>query len=126
MTERYQIYKCNICGNIVEVLNAGGGTLVCCGEPMVLLEEQTADWKNEKHVPVVEDKGDGKVEVVVGSTLHPMAEDHWIQWIEVIADGKTQRKYLNPGDEPKATFVVKDTANLIAREFCNKHSLWKN
>jgi superoxide reductase len=126
LAERYQIYKCDKCGNIVEILDGGQGQLVCCGEPMILLEEQTADWKNEKHVPVIKDKGEGKVKVIVGSTLHPMVEDHWIEWIEIIADGKVQRKYLNPGDEPKAKFKVKDASNIIAREYCNKHGLWKN
>jgi superoxide reductase len=125
MTERHQIYRCEICGNIVDVLHIGKGELVCCGEPMILLKEQTADWKNEKHVPVIKDKGEGKVKVIVGSTLHPMTEDHWIEWIEVIADGKVQRKFLNPGDEPKAKFYVKDASKIIAREYCNKHGLWK-
>ena len=124
MAKRHEIYKCDLCGNIVEVLDGGKGQLVCCGEPMKLLEEQTADWKNEKHVPVVE-KEENKVKVVVGSTLHPMVEDHWIEWIEVIADGKVQRKYLNPGDEPKAKFKVKNAENIIVREYCNKHGLWK-
>ena len=124
MAKRHEIYKCDLCGNIVEILDGGKGQLVCCGEPMKLLEEQTADWKNEKHVPVVE-KEENKVKVIVGSTLHPMVEDHWIEWIEIIADGKVQRKYLNPGDEPKAKFKVKNAENIIVREYCNKHGLWK-
>jgi len=124
MAKRYEIYKCDKCGNIVDVLHGGPGQLVCCGEPMKLFEEQTADWKNEKHVPAVE-KLENKIKVVVGSTLHPMVEDHWIEWIEVIADGKIQRKYLNPGDEPVAIFKVKDADNIIVREYCNKHGLWK-
>ena len=123
MAKRYEIYKCDMCGNIVEVLDGGKGQLVCCGEPMVLKEEQTADWKNEKHVPAVE-KEENKLKVVVGSTLHPMAEDHWIEWIEVIAGGKVQRKYLKPGDEPKAKFKVKGD-DYVVREYCNKHGLWK-
>ncbi|NHJ84762.1 MAG: desulfoferrodoxin [Asgard group archaeon] len=127
MAERHQIYKCKICGNIVEVLHGGKGTLVCCGEPMVLLEEQTADWKNEKHVPVVEKKDDG-VEVIVGSTLHPMVADHWIEWIEINVGNKVYRQDLKPGDEPKAYFKLKlkGDEKIIAREHCNKHGLWKN
>ncbi|NHJ87086.1 MAG: desulfoferrodoxin [Asgard group archaeon] len=125
MAKRYEIYKCNKCGNIVEVLDGGPGQLVCCGEPMQLMQEQTADWKNEKHVPVMNKLEEGKIEVVVGSTLHPMVEDHWIEWIEVIAGDKAQRKFLKPGDEPKAKFKVKDIENIIIREYCNKHLLWK-
>ena len=130
MTEKLQIYKCEICGNIVEVLHSGQGQLVCCGEPMNLLEEKTADWKNEKHVPVVKEKKDDEgnikgIKVVVGSTLHPMEDDHYIEWIEVIKNGKAYRKFLKPGDDPKAKFKMK-AEGVIAREYCNKHGLWKN
>lgn len=125
MTEKLQVYKCEICGNIVEVLHTGAGALVCCGQPMKLLTEQTADWKNEKHVPVIEKLDDGKIKVTVGSTLHPMVNDHYIEWIEVIADEKAYRKFLKPGDEPSAKFKVKGE-KIIAREYCNKHGLWKN
>ncbi|MBN1328783.1 MAG: desulfoferrodoxin [Candidatus Heimdallarchaeota archaeon] len=125
MAKRYEIYKCDKCGNIVEILDGGQGQLVCCGEPMRLMEEQTADWKNEKHVPVMEKLDEGKIKVIVGSTLHPMIDTHWIEWIEVIAGNKTQRKYLQPGDEPIAKFKVMDTENIIIREYCNIHGLWK-
>lgn len=123
-TERLQIWKCELCGNIVESVHSGGGELVCCGQPMKLMNEQTADWKTEKHVPVIE-KVDGGVKVTVGSTLHPMAEDHYIEWIEVIVGGKEYREFLNPGDAPEAFFPV-DGENLVAREYCNVHGLWKS
>lgn len=123
MTELLEVYQCEICGNTVQVIGEGGGTLVCCGEDMVLLDEQTADSTKEKHVPVIE-KVDGGVKVVVGSTLHPMADDHYIVWIEIIADGKSCRQFLKPGDAPEATFCV-DAAEITAREYCSIHGLWK-
>jgi len=123
MVQIKQIYKCSICGNIVEVLYAGGGTLVCCGKPMELLIEKTQDQGMEKHVPVIEKTEDG-IKVKVGSVEHPMEENHYIQWIELIADGISFRKFLKPGDKPEAEFKVK-TENLEAREYCNLHGLWK-
>jgi superoxide reductase len=123
MTEVKQIYKCNICGNIVEVLHAGVGQLVCCGQPMELLKEKTEDVGLEKHVPVLE-KSNGKVKVKVGSVPHPMEDKHWIEWIELVADGKVYRKFLNPGDSPEADFEI-DAENITAREYCNIHGLWK-
>ncbi|NHJ04663.1 MAG: desulfoferrodoxin [Candidatus Heimdallarchaeota archaeon] len=125
MAEKLQIYKCEKCGNIIEVVHGGQGALVCCGEPMKLLKEQTADWKNEKHVPVIEQLEEGKIKVVVGSTPHPMTDEHYIEWIEVIQDGKAYRKFLKPGDDPKAKFKIKGEG-IIAREYCNIHGLWKN
>jgi len=123
MAAKLEIYKCEVCGNIIEVLHGGDGELVCCGEPMNKLTENTTDAAKEKHVPVIE-KIDGGYKVTVGSTLHPMVEDHYIEWIELIADGKAYRQFLNPGDEPIATFCVK--ADIVsAREHCNKHGLWK-
>lgn len=124
MEERYQVYKCNRCGNIVELLVAGGGTLVCCGEEMELLQEKRADSATEKHVPVIE-KTDNGYKVTVGSTLHPMEEKHYIQWIELVADGKTFRKYLKPGDAPQAFFNCVEASEIYAREHCNVHGLWK-
>jgi superoxide reductase len=124
MTEKLQIYKCEACGNIVEVLHTGRGELVCCGKPMVLFTGNTVDAAKEKHVPVIE-KIDGGYKVVVGEVPHPMAEDHYIEWIELIADNKSYRKYLNPGDTPEAIFYI-DAVKVIAREYCNKHGLWKN
>jgi superoxide reductase len=123
MAKRLEVYKCGVCGNIIEVLHAGKGNLVCCGQPMKLLVENTVDAAKEKHVPVIE-KVDGGVKVKVGEVAHPMEEKHWIEWVEIIANGKTYRQYLNPGDTPEATFAV--TANQItAREYCNIHGLWK-
>jgi len=123
MAEKLQIYKCMVCGNIVEVVHGGVGELVCCGQPMELLDEKTADATTEKHVPVVE-KIDGGYKVTVGSTLHPMEEKHYIEWIELLADGKAYRQFLNPGDAPQAVFNVK-AGSVTAREYCNVHGLWK-
>jgi len=123
MAEKLQIYKCSICGNIVEVLHGGAGELVCCGQPMENLAEKTADEGKEKHVPVVE-MVDGGVKVKVGSVYHPMEEKHHIEWIEILADGKAYRQFLEPGMVPEAVFNVKaDT--VVAREHCNIHGLWK-
>jgi superoxide reductase len=123
MATRLEIYKCEACGNIVEVLEGGGGELVCCGEPMKLMVENTVDAAKEKHVPVIE-KVDGGYKVSVGSVAHPMEDKHFIQWIELIADGKAYRQFLNPGDTPEATFNI--TADKVeAREYCNLHGLWK-
>jgi len=123
MTEFQGIYKCDICGNIVEVLHTGVGDLVCCGENMKLLDEKTADASTEKHVPMIEKTSDG-YKVTVGSTLHPMEEKHYIEWIELIADGKSYRQYLKPGDQPSAEFCVQ-AAKVSAREHCNIHGLWR-
>ncbi|RKY26059.1 MAG: desulfoferrodoxin [Planctomycetota bacterium] len=123
MTASLQIYKCEICGNIVEVLHEGAGELVCCGAPMKLFSENTADSATEKHVPVIE-KVDGGFKVVVGSTLHPMEEKHYIEWIEVIADRTAYRRFLKPGDAPEAVFNV-EAGEITAREYCNVHGLWK-
>ena len=124
MTERKQIYKCNICGNIVEVLHAGVGQLVCCGQPMELLTEKTTDVGLEKHVPVIEKTAKG-IKVKVGSVPHPMEQKHYIEWIEVIADGTSYRKFLNPGDKPEAEFKI-TAEKIAAREYCNIHGLWKS
>ncbi|MBS7617476.1 desulfoferrodoxin [Candidatus Bathyarchaeota archaeon] len=123
MTERRQIYRCSICGNIVEVLHAGVGQLVCCGRPMELLKEKTEDVGMEKHVPVIE-KTEKGVRLKVGSTPHPMEEKHYIEWIEVIVESATHRKFLKPGDKPEADFEVK-VDKIQAREYCNIHGLWK-
>jgi len=123
MTKKLQIYKCEICGNIVEMVHEGAGELVCCGQPMKLYEENTVDAAKEKHVPVVEKTAEG-VKVKVGSVAHPMEEKHYIEWIEVIADGKAYCQFLNPGDAPEATFaIVAD--QISARAYCNLHGLWK-
>jgi superoxide reductase len=124
MTAKLQIYKCLHCGNIVEVVHEGGGQLVCCGEPMVLVTENTVDASKEKHVPVIE-KTNGGYKVTVGSVLHPMEEKHYIEWIELITDGKTYRQFLNPGEVPEAFFNVA-AQTVTAREYCNIHGLWKS
>jgi len=118
-----QIYKCEVCGNIVEVLHTGGGTLVCCGKEMKLFQENKTDGAVEKHVPVIEKTKDGYI-VKVGSVTHPMEEKHYIEWIELIADGVSYRKFLKPGDKPEAKFYVK-AEKVEAREYCNLHGLWK-
>lgn len=119
-----EIYKCSVCGNIVEVLIVGGGELVCCNKPMELLEEKTEDEGLEKHVPVIE-KTDSGIKVKVGDVPHPMEEEHYIQFIEVIADGKIYRQELQPGQAPEAEFPIQSD-DIIAREYCNIHGLWKN
>ena len=118
-----QVYKCNVCGNIVEVIHAGGGELVCCGEPMNLLAEKQTDTGQEKHVPVIEN-ATGGLKVKVGSVPHPMEKEHYIEWVEVITDGKGCRKFLKPGDKPEADFEIKG-GDVTAREYCNVHGLWK-
>ena len=123
MAEKLQIYKCAACGNIVEVLHGGAGTMICCGASMQLLDEKTADAATEKHVPVIE-KIDGGYKVKVGSVPHPMTEEHLIEWIELLADGKAYRQFLEPGAEPEAVFGVQ-ADSVSAREHCNVHGLWK-
>jgi superoxide reductase len=123
MTESLQVYKCEMCGNMVEVLHTGAGELVCCGAPMKLYVENTVDAAKEKHVPVVE-KIAGGFKVKVGSVPHPMEEKHYIEWIEVIADGKAYREFLKPGQAPEATFEIK-ADKVVAREYCNLHGVWK-
>ena len=129
--EKLEVYKCSVCGNIVEVMYVGGGELVCCGKPMILQKENTVDASKEKHVPVIsqgdpfgEKTADG-IKIKVGSVPHPMEEKHYIQWIEVIVDGKTCHKFLKPGDIPEAFFNIKED-NVMAREYCNLHGLWKS
>lgn len=123
MAKKLQIYKCAKCGNIVEVLHGGVGELACCGQPMELLDEKTADAATEKHIPVIE-KIDGGYKVTVGSTLHPMEEKHYIEWIELLAGDKTYRQFLNPGDAPEVVFNIEAT-EVTVREHCNVHGLWK-
>ena len=123
MAERLEVYKCEVCGNIVEVLHGGDGELVCCGQPMKRFVENTVDAAKEKHVPVVE-KIEGGIKVKVGDVAHPMEEKHYIEWVEIIADGKAYRQFLNPGEAPEATFNV-EAGQITAREYCNLHGLWK-
>lgn len=123
MAEKLEIYKCNHCGIIAETLHAGKGHLICCGEPMILLAENTTDAVREKHVPILENTAEG-IKVTVGSVAHPMLEEHSIEWIEIIADGKAYRQFLKPGEAPEAIFNIK-AENVVAREYCNLHGLWK-
>ncbi len=130
MTEKLQLYKCDLCGNIVEMVESGEGELFCCGEPMVLQEEKTEDAATEKHVPFIE-KIDRGYKVRIGqNAAHPMEDKHYIQWIELLADGKAYRQFLNPGDPPEAVFSVcgessSTSEDVSAREYCNVHRLWK-
>jgi superoxide reductase len=123
MTQKLEVYKCNLCGNIVEVLHAGPGQLVCCGQPMNCLKENTVDAAKEKHVPVIE-KIAGGVKVKVGDVAHPMEEKHFIEWIEIIADGRSYRQFLQPGQVPEAVFMI-EAQDITAREYCNLHGQWK-
>ena len=124
MPKRMEIYKCEICGNIVELTHGGAGELVCCGQPMKHLPEQTAEMATEKHVPVIE-RIDGGYRVTVGSTIHPMIEEHYIEWIELISGDSVFRQYLKPGMDPVAEFMTGDLPDVSAREFCNIHLLWR-
>ena len=124
MTKNLQIYKCELCGNMVEVVHEGAGELVCCGKPMKLFMENTTDAATEKHVPIIE-KTENGIKVTVGSVLHPSDENHYIEWIEVIADGRAYRQFLKPGDKPEATFCI-DAAEITARAYCNLHGLWRS
>lgn len=123
MAAKLEIYKCMTCGNIVEVTHGGDGELVCCGEPMKKMAENTTDAAREKHVPVI-DKIDGGYTVKIGSVAHPMTDEHYIEWIELLADGKAYRAFLKPGQAPEATFLI-NAVQVSAREYCNLHGLWK-
>lgn len=123
MTKRNEIYKCEKCGNMVEVVNEAAGELTCCGAPMTLLKENTVDAATEKHVPVIE-KIEGGYRVTVGEVEHPMTEEHYIQWIELITPTEVLRKYLTPSDKPVAEFKTCEK-EVCAREYCNLHGLWK-
>lgn len=118
-----QIYKCSVCGNIIEIVHAGGGTLVCCGKEMILQVENSVDAAKEKHVPVIETAENG-IKVKVGEAPHPMEEEHYIEWIEIVNGDKVARHYLKPGDLPETQFNIMKAEGLIARAYCNLHGLW--
>jgi superoxide reductase len=120
--QKTEIYRCGVCGNMVEVVSVGGGTLTCCGQKMNHVEENTTDAAVEKHVPVVE-QSDGQVKVTVGSVIHPMLENHYIQFIDVVTATRTLRQYLKAGDQPVAVFNVNEPV-VSVREYCNLHGLW--
>ncbi len=124
MTELKQIYRCNVCGNMVEMVRAGKGELVCCGQPMQLMVPQTAEMAYEKHVPVVIERSGNKITVRVGSTPHPMMPEHYIEWIELVTADRVLRQHLKPGQEPVAEFLF-DGEKFKLREFCNLHGLWE-
>ena len=125
MTKRLEIYKCNVCGNMVEVLHVGDGELVCCGQPMKLMRADSTDGATEKHVPVIEKWKKG-YHIKVGSARHPMEEKHYIEWIELVSDdGRVWRRFLTPADEPEAFFDEVEADKITARDFCNIHGLWK-
>ncbi len=123
--EKLQVYKCKSCGIIVEALDGGEGELSCCDEPMILFSEKTEDAGKEKHVPIIEALDIG-VRVKIGSIPHPMVEDHFIEWIQLLAGGKTYRRFLKPGDAPEAVFEIKAEEIELAREYCSVHGLWKS
>ena len=123
-TQRLQVYKCEKCGNIVEVIHSGAGELVCCGEPMKLYEANTVDAATEKHVPVIE-AIEGGYKVTVGSVAHPMTDEHSIEWIELVVGDNACRQFLKPGDAPEAVFCIAAT-DVKARAYCNLHGLWRS
>ncbi len=124
MTERLQIFKCEVCGNIVEMLHGGKGEMICCNQPMKLYKENTTDASIEKHVPVIVVAGK-MVNVKVGSIAHPMEESHFIEWIEVVSGDKAYRQFLNPGQAPEADFCI-EGKDMTVREYCSIHGLWKS
>lgn len=125
MAERFAIYKCNICGNVVKVNVAGKGNLICCGQPMELQNPRTEEQGYEKHLPVVEQEGD-VLKVKVGSIPHPMEPSHYIVWVEVEFDGYHLQKFLNPGESPEGEFCLSGSGKVRAvREYCNLHGLWE-
>ena len=124
MTKKSEVYKCEICGNIVEILHTGAGELVCCNQPMKLMKENMVDAATEKHVPVINKTQDG-IKVSVGSIDHPMEEKHYIEWIELQTDDQKYRQFLKPGEKPEVLFKI-EALNIKARSYCNLHGLWKS
>ena len=124
MTKIYDVYRCEICGNIIESVHGGSNSLVCCGEAMTKMDPKSGPEAQEKHLPIIE-KNVNKIVVKIGSTPHPMVEDHFIEWIEIIIGDKSQKAFLKSGDEPFAEFEVANTnESIIARAYCNIHGLW--
>jgi superoxide reductase len=125
MPQINQIYKCNVCGKIIEILNPGNPETECCGQAMELLEAKAKEAEGkEKHVPVIE-KTESGYKIKVGSVPHPMLAEHYIQWIEILADGVSYKTFLQPGESPEAEFCVK-AEKITARIYCNVHGLWQN
>jgi superoxide reductase len=124
MADKMAVFKCDLCGNIVEVLHGAACELVCCSKPMRAVKENTVEASKEKHIPVISRVGNG-VKVAVGSVAHPMAAEHYIEWIELIVGDKILRQYLKPGQEPAAVFEGVSAPVVNAREYCNLHGLWR-
>lgn len=124
MTVLREVYKCEVCGNMAEMIHTGGGQMSCCGRLMKVTKENIEDAANEKHVPVIE-KIEGGFKIKVGEVDHPMMDKHYIEWIEVHTENKVYRKFLNPAEKPEAVFMVEEEV-LYARGFCNLHGLWKS
>ena len=125
MNQRENIYRCNVCGNIVEMVHASKGQLVCCGQPMELLTEKTEDAGFEKHVPVVTEEN-SKANIKVGSIPHPMEPEHYIEWIELDVGDKIHRAFLKPGQAPETKFCMPKSPGARVREYCTVHGLWAN
>ena len=125
MTKLRELYRCEICGNVVEIAQEGASALVCCNKPMIKLEAKTEDEGQEKHVPVIEEADNG-IKVKVGSIGHPMEEKHYIKFIEILLKDKIMRKELKPGQVPEAKYCALKSDILEVREFCIIHGLWKN
>lgn len=125
MSEEKQVYRCNICGNMVEVLHLGTGKLVCCGNRMQLLEEKREGLGPQKHIPVIEQIDNG-VKIKIGETEHPMEENHCVEWVELVTDDAVYRKVFKPGEKPEAEFNIDlaDINSVSAREYCSIHGLW--
>ncbi len=124
MAEKMEVYKCEVCGNMTEVVHSGAGVMVCCGQTMTRMVENTVDAAVEKHVPVIEKTANG-YKVKVGEAAHPMEEEHHIEWIELVIGEKAYREFLAPGQAPEAEFCT-DAADVYARAYCNLHGLWKS
>ena len=123
-TKKLELYKCEVCTNIVEVMHKGASKLVCCNKPMILIEDNVVEASVEKHIPVIE-KIDNGYKIKVGEAEHPMIDTHYIEWIELIADEKVYTKFLNPNDKPEAIFNI-SASKVTARAYCNLHGNWKS
>ncbi|MDP2426441.1 MAG: desulfoferrodoxin family protein [Candidatus Izemoplasmatales bacterium] len=117
------IFYCKHCKRIVYTYY-GGGNLTCCGDEMTLLQPKTKDVGNEKHLPVIERLSDDLIKVSVGSVMHPMTDDHWIQWVFVAQNQHFQIKTLLPNETPVVEFTIQPNQSIKVYEFCNLHGLW--
>ena len=122
--KKFAIYKCPVCGNVIELEYVGGGPLSCCGKPMILQEAGTTDGATEKHIPFIQKKDNGYL-IRIGEVEHPMVETHYIEWIEIIAGDRIYKKFLKPGDKPEVFFDNINEEHFLVREYCNIHGLWE-